>query len=465
MSVIEGLLIFFAILLLYFIMVFTLHKRGILEKHNISLYGPALLIRTKKGLNFLKKIASKRRFWKAFGSFGVVFCIVFMVLMVLLLVWQAWAVLGFTPEQKEALPGPEIALVLPGINPILPIEYIGYILLALVVAVVVHEFSHGILVFVGKLKVKSLGILYLIVPIGAFCEPDEEELKKAETKKRMRVYAAGPLSNFVVALVSIMLFSFVFMSAVQPVQSAEEGMVVLKVYEDSPVDKAGIGPGAVILSVNDTNFSDFNTFEDRVIKYIEIINKTNANDTITITYSYDDSSPITKEIMLGDRYNYTKNASYMGKGHPGIYSFINIEGDLKILQNPLFEKFPYGFLFFYVIPLTGYFQGYNPIVSPFTDLFKITGPLGVLPPVVFWMIINALYWIFWLNLAVGLFNVLPMVPLDGGFLFNDSVGLSLKRIKKNISDERKEKIVRNISTAVSLLILLAIIFPFIIKYI
>lgn len=465
MSIVEGLLIFFTILLFYFIIVFTLYKRGILEKHNISLYGPALLIRTKKGVNFLKKIASKSRFWKAFGSFGVVFCIVFMVLMVLLLVWQAWAVLGFTPEQRQAMPGPEIALVLPGINPILPIEYLGYILLALIVAVVVHEFSHGILVFVGKLKVKSLGILYLIVPIGAFCEPDEEELKKAETKKRMRVYAAGPLSNFVVALVSILLFSFVFMSAVQPVQSVEGGMVVLKVYDDSPADKAGIGTGAVILAVNNTNFSDFNTFEKRVEKYIEIMNQTNANDTVTITYSYGDSSSITKEITLADRYNYSRNASYMGKGHPGIYSFINMSGDLKILQNPLFEQFPYGFLFFYVIPLTGYFQGYNPIVSPFTDLFKITGPLGVLPPVVFWIIINALYWIFWLNLAVGLFNVLPMVPLDGGFLFNDSVSLFLKRIKKNISDERKEKVVRNVSTVISLLILLAIIFPFIIKYI
>ena len=59
-----------------------------------------------------------------------------MILMVLLLIWQAWAVLGFTPAQKEAMPGPEIALVLPGINPILPLEYIGYIILALAIAII-----------------------------------------------------------------------------------------------------------------------------------------------------------------------------------------------------------------------------------------------------------------------------------------------------------------------------------------
>ena len=58
-----------------------------------------------------------------------------------------------------------------------------------------------------------------------------------------------------------------------------------------------------------------------------------------------------------------------------------------------------------------------------------------------------------------------MIPLDGGFLFNDAVGSLIKRVKKNISDEKKQKIVRNISLVISLLILLAIIFPFFIKYI
>ena len=122
MSLIEGLLVFFAILSAYFLIVMFLHKKGILEKYNISLYGPALLLRTTKGRNFLKKIADRKRFWKAFGSFGIVFCFVMMILMVLVLALQAWTVLGFTPEQKEALPGIEFGLVLPGINPI-PVSY------------------------------------------------------------------------------------------------------------------------------------------------------------------------------------------------------------------------------------------------------------------------------------------------------------------------------------------------------
>ncbi len=463
MSTIEGLLIFFAIVLTYFVLVIVLKNRGVLEKFNISLYGPFLLLRTKKGKNFLKKIASKPRFWKAYGSFGIVFCFITMIIMVVILIWQAWAVMGFTPEQRAAMPGPEIALVLPGINPILPLEFIGYILLALVVAIIVHEFSHGILTLAGDLKVKSLGLLYLIIPMGAFCEPDEEELKKTKTAKRMRVYAAGPLANFVVVLISICLFSFVFMSAVQP---ATNGLQVFEVIEDSPAYDIGIRQRTIITSINGTDLTSYDDSKERRNIYGEIMDETKANETITISFIVDtQNDPITKEINLTDRYKYFGADKNKGVGFTGIYTFTPVEEHLDILKNPIVEEFPIGFLFFYILPLIGYFDGYNPIVAPFTDSYVITGPLSTLPSDVFWIIVNALYWIFWLNLAVGLFNVLPMVPLDGGFLFNDAVGSLVKRVKKGITDEKRDKIVKNISLTISLLILLSIIFPFLVKYI
>jgi hypothetical protein len=461
MSILDGLLIFFIILFLYFIITYVLIKKDIFKKFNISLYGPALLLRTSRGKSFIKKISEKKRFWKAFGSFGIVFCFILMIFMVFILIWQAWTVLGFTPEQRAAIPGPEIALVLPGINPILPLEYIGYILLALVVAIIAHEFSHGILTFAQKLKVKSLGILYLVVPIGAFVEPDEEQLKKADAKKRMRVYAAGPLANFVVVIISLLLFSFVFMSAVQP---AAEGLGVLEVHKGSPADKIGIETGAIITEINGTYFSEYESFNERYISYIQLMNNTNENDTITISW-FSEGSEKSELLILENRSKYFTSESNRGKGYNGIYSLIGVEENLNILKNPFMTDFPRGFLFFYVIPLIGYFQGYNPIVAPFTGQYEISGPLGVLPPTLFWIIISALYWIFWLNLAVGLFNVLPMIPLDGGFLFNDAIGSIIKKFKKGISDDTKDRIVRNVSITISLLILLAIIFPFLVKYI
>ena len=195
-----------------FIIIFTLKRRGVLEKRNISIAGPARLLRTKRGIIFLKKIASKKRFWKAYGSTGIVFCIIMMIIFVLFFLWNLSIVFGLSPEQRaEVLPGAEFYLILPGINPILPLEYLIYIIVALIVAIIVHEFSHGILTLAGNLKVKSMGLLYFIIPIGAFVEPDEEQIKKTTISKRMRVYAVGPLSNFVTFSICLLLFSFVFM--------------------------------------------------------------------------------------------------------------------------------------------------------------------------------------------------------------------------------------------------------------
>ena len=456
MSIIEGLLIFVTIIIVYFVIVKFLIKKGSLKKFNISPYGPALLLRTNKGKKFLTKVARRKRFWKAFGSFSVVFCFITMMLMVFVLIINAWAVMGFTAEEKEIMPGPEIVLVLPGINPIIPLEYIGYIILSLVIAIIVHEFSHGILALASNIKVKSLGILYLIVPIGAFCEPDEEELKKVRTIKRMRVYGAGPLSNFVVAFICIILLSFVLMPAVE---TAADGIAIISVAEDSPADVNGFKTGMIIKKMNNTTVQSFDD-------YFHFINSTKSNQSVEISYYWYGHK--TKTVVLSDKYEEYKkrgvvnNISNMGKGYFGI-SPINSEGFLPVLKNP-FKSFDH-LLIFYILPLFGYFQGYNPIVAPFTESYVINGPLGFIPSDVFWIIVNALYWILWLNLAVGLFNVLPMIPLDGGFLFNDAVGSFIKKIRKDITNEKKDKIVKNVSLIISLLILLAIIFPFLIKYI
>ncbi|GAG54283.1 unnamed protein product, partial [marine sediment metagenome] len=310
--------------------------------------------------------------------------------------------------------------------------------------------------FASKLKVKSLGILYLIIPLGAFCEPDEKQLRNAKTSSRMRVYAAGPTSNFTVVLISILLFSFVFMPAVQ---HAADGIGIISVGKDTPAEEFDIQSGMIITHINDTKI---NTFYDFFI----VMNNTWANQTVNISYVGQEN--YTKSVVLSDKYNeYEKrnpesnNKSYMGKGYLGVgpNPFIDF---LPILKNP-FSDFPNNFLLFYIIPLLG-LDGYNPIYSPFTDSYIITGPLSFIPSNIFWVIVSALYWIFWLNLAVGLFNVLPMIPLDGGFLFNDAIGSFIRRVKKNLSDEKREKIVKNVSLVTSLLILFMVLFPWLVKY-
>lgn len=452
MTIMETLLIIIGLVLVYLISTLYLKKIGVFEKFNISFYGPALLLRTQKGIGFLKKISSKKRFWKSFGSFGIAFCFLMMILMVYLLAINISVVLSFSPEQKEALPGIEFGLVIPGLNPLLPLEYLAYIIFALIIAIIVHEFSHGILTFAHGLKVKSLGLLYLILPLGAFCEPDEEQLRKTKIKNRMRVYAAGPTSNFTVAFIVIILFSGVFIASVHPV----DGVHVLYVVPNSPAEKLSLKEGMVVTSLNNTPVTSVSDF-------LTVIHNTSVNQTVEITYmSYGKS--YSEKVMLASQAEFTGNTSHQNMSFLGVGFNQYVDGYIEALKHPLMFSFPDGLILLYSLPFFSYLVGYNPIVAPFTQGYIIQGPLSFIPIELFWPAVNILYWVFWLNLIVALFNVLPMIPLDGGFLFTDGIRSVIQRINHKIDEEKQEILVKNISMFTSLLILIIIIFPWLVKY-
>jgi membrane-associated protease RseP (regulator of RpoE activity) len=64
-----------------------------------------------------------------------------------------------------------------------------------------------------------------------------------------------------------------------------------------------------------------------------------------------------------------------------------------------------------------------------------------------------LYWIFWLNLMVGLTNVLPAVPLDGGYLFRDFMDYLLSKTGRTYTKEQRDKIVGKVVLALALVVL------------
>lgn len=454
MTIIDGLTIFALILFFYFLIVFIIYKKGLMEKHGISFYGPALMFRTKKGIKFLEKLASHKKFWKGFGTTGIIVCIFLTIIFSVFLVYSNLSfIMSATPEQKASLPGPEIVLAYPGLNPALPIETIGYFIIAFVVAVIVHEFSHGILAIVGKMKVKSLGVLWMILPLGAFCEPDEEKLKKADTIKRMRVYAVGPLANFTVAIIIILILTFVFMPAVTHV----EGVDVFYSSEDSPAEEIGLSTGCVITNIDDTRVNNLST-------YIKVMSETSPNQTVNITY-FTKGEYIKKEVELTSLYRYDKsNESYKNVSVLGIglnlYTHI-----FDYVKNPFTNDFPSSFLILSLLPLSSYLIGYSPIEEPFTNAYQIEGIFSAVSPDIFWIVFTILFWIFWLNFILGLFNILPMIPLDGGYLFKDSFSLFLKKIFKNMPKEKIEKISNNFILVLSLVILFAIVSQFFVKYI
>jgi len=85
----------------------------------------------------------------------------------------------------------------PGVIPIVPGVTVPWeVVFALIIVAVVHELAHGVLCIVEKMKVKSSGVLLFgILPVGAFVEPDEKQLEKADVHKQRRILGAGSTSN------------------------------------------------------------------------------------------------------------------------------------------------------------------------------------------------------------------------------------------------------------------------------
>jgi membrane-associated protease RseP (regulator of RpoE activity) len=80
-----------------------------------------------------------------------------------------------------------------------------------------------------------------------------------------------------------------------------------------------------------------------------------------------------------------------------------------------------------------------------------------MPDSAFWLVTNSLYWIFWLNLMVGLTNVLPAVPLDGGYIFRDGLDYLISRVKKGYGKEQREKMVGSVTMILALFVLTLIL--------
>ncbi|MBI5227124.1 site-2 protease family protein [Candidatus Micrarchaeota archaeon] len=92
--------------------------------------------------------------------------------------------------------------LLPGIN--LPL-FEG--ILALAIVLVVHEGAHAVLARIAKIKILSSGIvLFGVIPVGAFVEPDEKELDKLDQHKHTRVIGAGTTSNLMFSSIFFILF-------------------------------------------------------------------------------------------------------------------------------------------------------------------------------------------------------------------------------------------------------------------
>ena len=417
-------------------------NEGYLEKNNMELvWGRSFLMwRTDWGKDFIEKISQNKPLWRRIGDVWVVTVFFIMIFMFLLLLWQAtlaWQI------PKSASVSPKMMIGLPGLNPVIPLWY-G--ILALVIAMVVHEFSHGILSRVANVKVKALGLLMFFFPVGAFVEPDEEEMKSMKKWERMRLYAAGPGSNMVIAIIFSLLFSSVMVASLEP---SSDGVLSASVVLDYGGGEAGLEPWMLITEIDNQiilNSEDFS----------RVMNETYAGQVVNVSV-LNKGTPETYQVTLSDKGSYylkyypdSYETWMSGKGFMGI-AVVNPEVIADSLANP--GSSGGSMLQYITLP----FQKLQPFPEHFTALFSPSGIVGVIPDSAFWILANSFYWIFWLNLMVGLTNALPAVPLDGGFIFADGVTGMLGKVKSSMTAQRKEEIVDRLVSILAITVVFLIV--------
>jgi membrane-associated protease RseP (regulator of RpoE activity) len=333
----------------------------------------------------------------------------------------------WTPLAREASRelGPASYLLLPGINPFLPILY-GW--LAIVCAIVVHEGAHGIIARNRGLKVNSSGLLFfLVIPIGAFVDVDEEQLTKAKHRDSLRVMAAGVAGNVVVALVCL-LAVLLIVNGLTPVV---DGIYIYGVKEGMPAEEAGLLPGDVFVSVDNMeigSYDDLNTcLEDK-----------NPGDIVQVTVSRGENweEHFSTSVTLTEANN---------KSAMGISVFDPME-PLTYYRTLTPES-----VYVYMLPPSLY-QG----LVPFSDLLIpfYTHGLGAQ-----WHVYaNVFFWLWFVNFNVAVFNALPIYPLDGGRIFN----ITLKSVLgRRVSEKTISRITSAVTATLIWILLMIVLIPFI----
>jgi len=255
----------------------------------------------------------------------------------------------------------------PSVQLVLPVQAKGvfyvpllYWILSIFIVAVVHEFGHGVIARAHKIPLKGTGFAFLsfIIPIlpAAFVEPDETSLTHRKSKERLSVYAAGPFANILLGV--LMLGALFAMSPVSEAIFEPAGVEIVSFTPDSAAKVAGLETGSIITEVGDM---DVRSVED-LHAAVETLD---PNDLAIV------------DTIEGEKFSF--NPDIDPEDSSRAFLGIRVRGYVKE-KITFLESYPV-----WIADIFKWFQG----------LF---------------------FWIFALSLGIGLFNLLPIGPLDGGHM-------------------------------------------------
>lgn len=401
------------------------------------------MLRTRQGLGLMDRLGQ----WKITKPLAWVMLAIVPVAaaMALYVISFEISALYFSPEGHEIISNvvtisPLANFLLPGINPYLPLS----VWLAVIVAVVIHEASHGIVARSLGLRIKSAGVLLLLfLPIGAFVEVDDKQLKEVRSRDSLRVLGAGSGINFIVGVACLLLL-ILTVSAMAP---SAKGAAIIGVVQDSPAYSAGIQPGDFVLAINNSPITDLGVLRNGTFS---------VGEKVSLTVWHDGQTRTLSDVVLS---NYTETVlnKTSGQSTKVIYPFLGVDessyASLKATAAAWTGSYKTSPLTYMVdIPTFGaaqYNVPFSTVLSPF-----YTSPLGSLTA----LVTSALYWMFFVNFNLAIFNSLPIYPMDGGQAFETFLrGAG----KGRVSDELARRVTTGVTLAVFFALFSVIAGPYI----
>lgn len=455
---------------------------GQLDRWNATrALGFILMVRTRRGQVTLEAISRPRRFWRIIGEIGLWTCRGTMGIVILVLL--ATLVLAFTTPPADDPPAPLTLVGVPGINPIIPF---GWGIVAFVIALVIHELGHGIQARAHGMRVRSFGLLLLgPLPLGAFAEPEYDELMRAPRRERQRMFAAGPATNIYASLGAFVILAMLASQLV----AATPGVHATQIVVDSPAQQSGLQPYESITMVDDDPVSTPAGLIDR-------LDDEGAGETVRLTiHNHTTGEARTTDLVLADQHAWllaNEDVSREELDRAGIEpgdAFLGVGGlssgtaGVDRLAGPLGRAWSddpllrgIGMiihpLMLLRVPLD---QQGAAVVTYEIDMLEagdgavasLLGVGGLL------FLIQLMFWLVWVNILLGFTNLIPMVPFDGGHMFRDRMHdwLSrLDRVGRRINlwrwhPMRIERLVQRASGFISLGVLMVVLLSMVSLYI
>jgi membrane-associated protease RseP (regulator of RpoE activity) len=386
------------------------------RKSSVKLYYVFILLDSERAAAFIERL-SKNRLSQALAYSGVPIMAGLFILAFYLLLGSFIA--SLTEPAVRAVVGSlplQSYLLIPGVNPFVPVFY-G--LVAIIVAVTVHEGAHGVVAFREGVRVEGAGVILLgFIPVGAYVRPSEKELATKSTTRKLSIYTAGVALNTILALVCLGLLVGLILHSVTVTGQGAQGIAVYQVGKGSPAYLAGIRPGDVI-----TKIQSFQIANVSYLSYLEShVFRPGENVTVTltggrITHLVFEPSPVNSSVAI------------MG------ISPIDPLPVLREWQNP-------PNVLVYLAPAT---YGPTPLNPALSSVYHSALPA--------WQdIANFLFWLWWININLAVFNALPVYLLDGG-------QVSRELFVRIFGVQKGERVTGAVSGLVLFLLILLVVIP------